>query len=61
MTRLKRKHRETFLLCPQCRSIEVYLVAGMITGQVYRCKDCGYQGSLILEVDAPPGSADPPA
>lgn len=53
MTRLRRKKTETFLLCPQCRSPEIFLVAGMITGQVYLCKDCGYQGSLVLEVDAP--------
>ncbi|HUZ80088.1 MAG TPA: hypothetical protein VMV28_05675 [Thermoplasmata archaeon] len=54
MTRLRHKKRESFLLCPQCRSPEIYLVAGMITGQVYLCKNCGYQGSLVLEVDAPP-------
>lgn len=55
----RRPRRETFLLCPQCRSIHVYLVAGMITGQVYRCKDCGYQGSLIFEVDAPEATERP--
>lgn len=57
MTRLKRKKRETFLLCPQCRSPEIFLIAGMITGQVYLCKACGYQGSLVLEVDVPPDAA----
>lgn len=60
MTRLKHTPRETFLLCPQCRSPDVFIATGMITGQVYRCKNCGYQGSLILEVDAPLGSSDPP-
>ena len=39
------------LCCPVCRSTEVYEVIGGYGGQVYRCKHCGYRGSLILEVD----------
>jgi transposase-like protein len=39
------------LCCPECRSIEVYEVAGGYVGQVYRCKKCGYRGSFVLEID----------
>ena len=34
-----------------CGSTDIYYVAGMITGQVYHCKNCGYEGSLIVEID----------
>lgn len=37
------------LLCPQCLSSDLYYEAGMITGQKYHCKRCGYIGSLVLE------------
>jgi len=37
--------------CPRCKSQEIYAVAGGYMGQVYRCKDCGYRGSFVLEVD----------
>lgn len=51
----RRPHRpEAILVCPKCRSTAIYLIAGMIVGQVYRCERCGYQGSLVLEVDVPP-------
>jgi hypothetical protein len=39
------------LCCPECKSIEVYEVAGGCVGQVYRCKKCGYRGSFVLEID----------
>jgi|WetSurMetagenome_2_1015567.scaffolds.fasta_scaffold01984_4 hypothetical protein len=39
------------LCCPECKSIEVYEVAGGYVGQVYRCKKCGYRGSFVLEID----------
>ena len=35
-------------LCPKCKSKEIVLDAGIITGQYY-CKKCGYCGSLIIE------------
>jgi transposase-like protein len=37
--------------CPRCKSTEIYEVAGGYIGQVYRCKQCGYRGSFILELD----------
>jgi len=43
--------RKRILRCPTCGSTRVELVAGQITGQVYHCRDCQYQGALILEVD----------
>lgn len=39
------------LCCPDCQSTEVYEVAGGCVGQVYRCKNCGYRGSFVLEID----------
>jgi predicted RNA-binding Zn-ribbon protein involved in translation (DUF1610 family) len=59
MRRRPRKGR-TVLLCPQCGSARVDLVAGSIIGQVYRCKKCDYVGSLVFETevseDGTPGS-----
>ena len=37
--------------CPVCKSQEIYAVAGGYVGQVYLCKDCGYRGSFVLEID----------
>ncbi len=34
-----------------CGSTHIHYVAGMITGEKYYCEDCGYEGSLILEMD----------
>ncbi|HVP95320.1 MAG TPA: hypothetical protein VMS89_09160 [Methanoregulaceae archaeon] len=31
--------------------MEIYEMIGGYGGQVYRCKHCGYRGSLIVEVD----------
>ena len=39
--------------CPACKSQEIYAVAGGYIGQVYLCKDCGYRGSFVLEIDDP--------
>ena len=39
------------LCCPSCGSTAVYIIAGGYIGQLYRCKDCGYVGALILECD----------
>jgi len=39
------------LLCPVCKSSEIYPVAGGYMGQVYLCKDCKYRGSFVLEID----------
>jgi len=39
------------LCCPVCKSREIFPVAGGYMGQVYLCKNCGYRGSFVLEVD----------
>jgi predicted RNA-binding Zn-ribbon protein involved in translation (DUF1610 family) len=48
------------LVCPQCGSAKIVQVAGMITGAVYHCLACDYQGALVLEIDVPE-DGDPPA
>ncbi|HON81343.1 MAG TPA: transposase [Methanoregulaceae archaeon] len=37
--------------CPACGSREIYRVAGGCMGELYRCKECGYFGAFIVEVD----------
>lgn len=34
-----------------CGSPYLYYEAGMVTGQKYHCKRCGYIGSLVIETD----------
>lgn len=51
MPRPVRKPRKRILRCPTCGSVNVEMVGGQIMGQVYHCRDCNYQGSLILEVE----------
>jgi len=41
----------TMFYCPSCKSQEIYAVAGGYVGQIYLCKDCGYRGSFVLEID----------
>ncbi len=50
---VRRKRGRTILLCPNCGSPKVALIAGSILGQVYRCAKCDYVGSLVLETDVP--------
>ncbi len=38
-------------VCPMCGSRDVYVVDGGVMGMVYRCKQCGYEGSFIVEID----------
>ncbi|MDI6720497.1 MAG: hypothetical protein QMD46_12880 [Methanomicrobiales archaeon] len=44
------------LVCPVCRSRDIYAVAGGYLGSVYRCKRCGYWGPLVLEHDGEDGA-----
>jgi transposase-like protein len=37
--------------CPVCRSTEIYRLVGGYIGEIYRCKRCGYSGSLVIEED----------
>jgi len=39
------------LRCPVCGSKEVYQIVGGYIGQIYRCKNCRYRGSLVVETD----------
>ncbi len=38
-------------ICPVCGSTRIHYVAGMVTGEKYKCENCGYEVSLILEID----------
>jgi len=50
-------HKEFFgmFYCPKCKSQEIFPEAGGYVGSIYVCKDCGYRGSFVLEVDSPEG------
>jgi len=37
-------------VCPYCYSTRLDLFVGGYGGKIYRCLDCGYTGSIILEV-----------
>lgn len=37
-------------ICPKCGSIHVNWIAGGAIGAVYKCDDCNYLGSFVLEV-----------
>jgi transposase-like protein len=39
-------------VCPQCGSKNIYAEDGGVLGEVYRCRDCGYTGAFIVEVDS---------
>ncbi|MFG1460249.1 MAG: hypothetical protein AAE987_02580 [Thermoplasmataceae archaeon] len=43
---------EPVKICPKCASIHVNWIAGGLIGAVYKCDDCNYIGSFILEVKA---------
>lgn len=37
------------LHCPKCGSSRLYYFIGFKAGQIFVCKDCGYQGPLVIE------------
>lgn len=41
--------------CPKCKSQEIFPEVGGYVGSIYICKNCGYRGSFVLEVDSPEG------
>lgn len=41
--------------CPKCKSQEIFPEVGGYVGSIYICKDCGYRGSFVLEVDSVEG------
>ncbi len=59
--RRRPKRGRTVLLCPQCGSPRIALVAGSIMGQVYHCQKCDYVGSLVFETDVPEAEGSGPA
>ena len=40
-----------FKICPKCFSHRVVLHLGGMCGQLYKCLDCNYIGSIVLIVD----------
>ncbi|MFB0558489.1 MAG: hypothetical protein ACETVY_05155 [Candidatus Bathyarchaeia archaeon] len=38
--------------CPKCKGHHIYLMPTLgILPETYKCKDCGYEGTLILEIE----------
>jgi len=38
--------------CPSCKGHNIYPTAIIgILPTIYRCRDCGYKGALVLEID----------
>ncbi len=46
------------LHCPMCGGTSVIYKTGGYGGMIYRCKDCGYMGAFVVEVDDDPGGAN---
>lgn len=38
------------LICPVCYSARIISYMGGVIGQIYKCLNCGYVSSLMLEV-----------
>ena len=56
----KMKPIQGIKICPFCGGNVEYagissghIFPGIHTGQMYLCRECGYQGSFIIEVDTP--------
>jgi C4-type Zn-finger protein len=45
-------HNKTWLSCSSARNAK----ARRYVGSIYICKDCGYRGSFVHEVDYPEGN-----
>ena len=43
--------KHCLIICPQCGSTRIHLVAGGMTGYMYRCRDCDYQGPIRMEAN----------
>jgi ribosomal protein L37AE/L43A len=42
---------ESSIHCPLCGSTSVTYKTGGYGGMIYRCKECGYMGAFVVEVD----------
>lgn len=38
-------------MCPVCKGTDIFLYMGGQLGILYKCKNCGYVGPIILEKD----------
>ncbi|HDR72406.1 MAG TPA: hypothetical protein ENN85_00575 [Methanoculleus sp.] len=47
------------ICCPQCGSSEVFYESGLYGGRMYRCKQCGYRGALVIAWDGGAARPDP--
>ncbi|MFH1544715.1 MAG: hypothetical protein ABIE23_01295 [archaeon] len=41
---MEKEHR----FCPQCYSTELYWFMGGRLGDIYKCRECGYQGIALV-------------
>jgi len=53
----RRPEMESSLHCPLCGSTSVTYRTGGYGGMIYRCKECGYTGAFVVEVDEEPKDA----
>lgn len=37
------------IYCPECGSHRLHYFVGLRAGWIYVCKDCGYQGAVVIE------------
>jgi len=51
MIRVGMTDKRCMFICPQCGSTRIHLVAGGMTGYLYRCRECDYQGPIRLEAN----------
>ena len=41
--------------CPSCKGRNIYPTSILgILPTIYKCRDCGYQGAIVIEVDREP-------
>ncbi len=48
---LTHKKNKATAVCPKCGSPRLDLYLGGYAGKIYRCLNCGYQGSIIIELE----------
>jgi len=45
-----KKDSKTKIICPECKSENVETEGNFLAQRIIKCKDCGYQGTQLLEV-----------
>lgn len=43
------KNSDGEIYCPECGSHRLHYFIGLRAGWIYVCKDCGYQGPVVIE------------